>query len=131
MTPIINPMWFYLIDVLETLDDLALWFSTFSVIGVIGFFLVKAVLWDVYYDEKTIDENYYKKYSKVVSKLLKGASIVFMLSTFIRVMVPTKETMYTMMVVDQITTDNIEGVEETIKDSVDYIYCKFNDCNYK
>ena len=36
-----------------------------------------------------------------------------------------------MMVVDQIKLDNIEGVEEAIKDSVDYIYCKFNNCGNK
>ncbi len=128
MTPIINPMWFYLIDVLNTLDDIAPIFSFASAVAMVVF----PFLWYDYYNEKKdISETEYKRFRKIASKFLKGSIIVFVISLFIIVMVPAKKTMYTMMVVDQIKLDNIEGVEEAIKDSVDYIYCKFNNCGNK
>ena len=132
MTPIINPMWFYLIDVLNTLDDIAPIFSFASAVAMVVFAFLWYVMWDDYYNEKKdISETEYKRFRKIASKFLKGSIIVFVISLFITVMVPAKKTMYTMMVVDQIKLDNIEGVEEAIKDSVDYIYCKFNNCGNK
>ena len=41
--------------------------------------------------------------------------------------IPSKETCYKMMVASQITDNNIQKAEDTIKNSVDYIFEKINE----
>lgn len=112
MTPIISPWVFYWIDVFENIGCLC------AIILLVGSIILGVcilclpMLVDIF-DEKA------PKFSKKVAITLIVFAIV---GTFI----PSKETMYTMLVAQNVTAENIEIATETIKDSVDYIFDKFN-----
>ena len=54
--------------------------------------------------------------------------ILFSISILIVIpFIPSKETCYKMMVASQITDNNIQKAEDTIKNSVDYIFEKINE----
>lgn len=57
------------------------------------------------------------KFRKTISKLIIGCVVM----TIITIMTPNTETIYTMVVVNEITPDNIQAVGKTGKDVVDYI----------
>lgn len=52
---------------------------------------------------------------------MKKSFIWFCISVAIVVMTPSKDTVYTMVVLDNVTTDNIQAIGKTGKDVVDYI----------
>ena len=57
------------------------------------------------------------KFRKTISKSIIGCVVM----TIITIMTPNTETIYTMAVVNEITSDNIQAVGKTGKDVVDYI----------
>ena len=57
------------------------------------------------------------KFKKTISKSIIGCVVM----TFITIMTPNTETIYTMAVVNEITPDNIQAIGKTGKDVVDYI----------
>lgn len=111
MTPIISPWLFYLIDIMPNIYFL---FLAFIVIVLLNFF-IKYVL-----KENLNNQELLKKIPRktiLILSLLFFASLIF---------TPTKKAMYEMAVSNVITYENIETVSNTIKDSVDYIFDKFN-----
>lgn len=54
-------------------------------------------------------------------KHLKESVIWFCVSCLLFTIIPSKDTMYTMLVLDNVTTDNIQAIGKTGKDVVDYI----------
>jgi hypothetical protein len=58
------------------------------------------------------------------SKGVKKSLIVFIASALFIVLIPSKETMYTMLVNQYITVDNIKTAGNTAKEIVDYIFDK-------
>ena len=116
MKPIINPWLFYIVDLLDGLKTLCILAVPVLVI-VIGFITV------------TIDDL-----GRGEEKELKSArrtrKIVILFSIFLLIVIPfipSKETCYKMMVASQITDSNIQKAEDTIKNSVDYIFEKINE----
>ena len=57
------------------------------------------------------------KFRKIISKSIIGCVVM----TIITIMTPNTETIYTMAVVNEITSDNIQAIGKTGKDVVDYI----------
>lgn len=116
MKPIINPWLFYIVDCLEGLKMVCI-LSVPVLVVVIGFLTV------------TIDD-----FGRGEEKELKSArrtrKIVILFSIFLLIVIPfipSKETCYKMMVASQITDNNIQKAEDTIKNSVDYIFEKINE----
>ena len=116
MKPIINPWLFYLVDLLDGLKTLCIIAVPVLVI-VIGYFTV------------TIDDL-----GRGEEKELKSArrtrKIVIIFSILILIVIPfipSKETCYKMLIASQITDTNIQKAEDTIKNSVDYIFEKINE----
>ena len=116
MKPIINPWMFYLVDCLDGLKTLCILAVPVLVI-VIGYLTI------------TIDDL-----GRGEEKELKSArrtrKIVIIFSILILIVIPfipSKETCYKMMVASQITDNNIQKAEDTIKNSVDYIFEKINE----
>lgn len=113
MTPIINPWLFYLVDCLEGLKMLCI-ISVPVLVIVIGFLTV------------TIDDL-----GRGDGKeLIRTRKIVILFSILLLIVIPfipSKETCYKMMVVSQITDNNIQKSEDVIKNSVDYIFEKINE----
>ena len=124
MNPIINPMWFYWIDILGSLK---FW------IGVVLFFSSTVF---VYYSVDTITNysNESKSYRGISEESKKDFKETFaFLKTWLLVMlvvftltiaIPSEKTFYKMMVAKYATSDNIDIVLDKITEGVDYIFDK-------
>lgn len=113
MKPIISPWWIYLIDLFDNLKGL---FSVaLFVLG--GAAVALLIIWffsslDYKQDEGPI---------VACKKYLKTSVIWLCVSGLLFTVIPSKDTMYTMIVLDNVTTDNIQAIGKTGKDVVDYI----------
>lgn len=116
MTPIINPWWFYLVDVIGNFKSACLALLLIIVIGFAAIFLIE-VGGDA--DELELDKV---KVIKTLKKMVIVGALVITFDMFL----PTKETCYKMMVASQVTEENVKKAEDVIKDSVDYIFEKIN-----
>lgn len=119
MTPIINPWIFYLIDIGGNLGKLCV---SMIITGMI-FFIVHLIALGLSYCDGDLSENEEKIFLKWFKRLLTIITIGIVGVVFI----PSRETMYTMLVAQTVTYENVESVGETIKDSVDYIFDKINE----
>lgn len=117
MTPIINPWWFYIVDVIGNFKK-----ACFGIILIIVIVFGVTVLIEVggAADELELDE------AKVIKTLKKMVVAGVLLMTFDMIL-PSKKTCYQMMVASQVTEKNIQSAEDIIKDSVDYIFEKINE----
>ena len=116
MTPIINPWLFYIVDLLDGLKTLCILAVPVLVI-VIGYLTL------------TIDDLGRGK-EKELKSARRTRKIVILFSILLLIVIPfipSKETCYKMMVSSQITDNNIQKAEDTIKNSVDYIFEKINE----
>lgn len=100
MDPIISPLWFYLIGIVENLS-FAFGVSGFALVGIPIFLL---------------SINVIKTFKSTLIVMILGG-IFLLLSLF----VPTKETAYQMLATSLITSDNIAIVTNGTKNLVDYI----------
>lgn len=107
-TMIINPIYIYLINVCNTLQIL------FGIIGVL-YASSGLILWlstiDMY------DDDIITEYKKKAKQLLIPGIILIMIA----ILLPDKETSYTMLIASQVTTTNIEAATSAAKDIIDYI----------
>ena len=116
MKTIINPWMFYLVDCLDGLKMVC-------IIAVPVLVIVIAVLSYIIEDLGLNKENELKSARRT-------RKIVILFSIFLLIVIPfipNKETCYKMMVASQITDNNIQKAEDTIKNSVDYIFEKINE----
>lgn len=117
MTPIINPWWFYIVDVIGNFKTACF---VLILLIVIGFGAITLIEIGEAADELELDE------AKVIKNLKKMAIVVVLLMTF-NMLLPSKKTCYQMMIASQITDNNIQKAEDVIKNSVDYIFEKINE----
>lgn len=116
MKPIINPWMFYLVDCLDGLKTLCI-LAVPLLVFVIGYITLTI-------DDLGRGEEKELKYARRTRKIV----ILFSISILIVIpFIPSKETCYKMMVASQITDNNIQKAEDTIKNSVDYIFEKINE----
>lgn len=113
MKPIINPWSIYLINVLSELKNIfmtAVVAAIFVGIGSAIYFLI------------VIDNPYHDK-DKIlnIKKCFKKSVVGLIISALLVVITPSKDTMYTMLALDNLTTDNIQAIGETGKDVIDYV----------
>lgn len=113
MKPIINPWLIYLIDLFDNLKELFI-VPLILLVCAIGVILI---IWFLCFMEDDVDDNFITKCKKYLKKLIICLGISGLLFTAI----PSKDTMYTMLVLDNVTTDNIQAIGKTGKDVVDYI----------
>lgn len=105
MKPIISPWLIYFAELADSIN-MAFLFVTFIA------FIIMAFAFIPYMDDKK-DET--------LKQCLKKSFIWFCISVAIVVMTPSKDTVYTMVVLDNVTTGNIQAIGKTGKDVVDYI----------
>ena len=108
MKPIINPLWFYLINVADNLIDV-LWTLGGTIIVISGAIMVMYFL--------GVFESDFKEYLKRAKKFF----ILGILMTILGGFIPTKTTCYQMMTASMITPNNLEIAGETATNVVDYI----------
>lgn len=116
---IINPWIFYIIDVLSTLKRLSLTVILIMLFGSIGLGTYITFIKSCYcYDEE--DRRLTTKLTKILKKVL----IVLCIITGVYTVTPSEETMYKMLVAQNVTYENVDKATEAIKDGVDYIFKK-------
>lgn len=119
MKPIINPWLFYLVDVIGNFKS-----ACFAILLVIVIGFGATVLIEV---GDSVDELELELDEAKVIKTLKKMVAVAVLLMTLDMLLPSKKTCYQMMIVSQITDNNIQKAEDTIKKSVDYIFEKINE----
>lgn len=113
MKPIISPWWIYLIDLFDNLKGL---------LGVALFLLVgAAVALLIIWFFSSLDYEQDEGPIVACKKYLKKSVIWLCVSGLLFTVIPSKDTMYTMIVLDNVTTDNIQAIGKTGKDIIDYI----------
>ena len=120
MEPIINPWFFYLVNLLDRALVVAIIVLIMSVIGTVFTFFVLT-------DESCFDEED----TKIMKKWNKVSVIALLISTFMLIAIPSKETVYEMVVASYITENNIEAAKDSAKDLIDYIVDKCDEANDK
>lgn len=119
MNYIINPIWFYIIDVLENLKIIALGMT-------LVFGCALPVILYIYFEIRDDEDEWHKEIQEL-KKAMKFSIITLIVSFGVRVFVPSEETCYKMIVASTVTTENVNKAESVIKDSVDYIFEKLGD----
>ncbi len=105
MKPIISPWLIYFVELADSIN-MAFLFVAFIA------FIIMAFAFIPYMDDKK-DET--------LKQCLKKSFIWFCISVAIVVITPSKDTVYAMLVLDNVTSDNIQSIGKTGKDVVDYI----------
>lgn len=113
MKPIVSPWTIYLINLFGNLNGLL--YVALILLGCTA--VVLSVIWffssmDYKQDEEPI---------VACKKYLKKSVIWLCVSSLLFTAIPSKDTMYTMLVLENVTTDNIQAIGKTGKDVVDYI----------
>lgn len=107
---IINPMWFYLVDVLVGLDIVCLLLAIF--IGVGGLFFGGAYISDNYIGAEDEPE---------LIKWVKRWAVTTVILILLTILIPSKETMIQMQLAKFGTYENAGKAIEAIQDATDYI----------
>lgn len=115
MNQIISPGVFYLIDVVRKFDTVIM-----TVLILLGILIVLRVLF--WFEDWPYNEDEKRKFFKTTSKMIIAGCVIALVHTAI----PSKETMYTMLVANYVTYDNVEKATDVIKNSVDYIFDKID-----
>lgn len=119
MEPIVSPWLFYIINVLDSLEGLC------SITAIISFVIACGYLIEYSEKSKVIEEGKAEsevQLTKITAKVkyckkcFKGWTCFFILSVLLVVAIPTKETMYKMLVASFVTSDNISLVVEKTGD---------------
>ena len=134
MTYIINPWFFYFVNLLGSFWTLISIVLFLAIIGVVGFsvwWLMEAYNSDffVHDDDNEHDNNEHddneSPFAKFCKKIIKVSVIVTIISAVLMVAVPSEETVNKMMISSFITKENVEKIKEETKEGakeiVDYI----------
>ena len=122
MEPIINPWFFYFIDIGDSLDTLALTIAVITGIIWVGLWIAASVMID---ECCTLTENMQNKYIRFCWKKGKLFMIIMIVTAIIGIAIPSKSAMVEMAVMQQVTPNNIEKGKEIVKSTTDYIFEKF------
>ena len=113
MKPIIDPWLIYLLDLFDNLT------GVFSVaLILLG---CAAVVLSIIWFFSSMDYKQDEGPIVACKKYLKKSVIWFCIGGLLFTIIPSKDTMYTMLVLDNVNTDNIQAVGKTGKDVIDYI----------
>ena len=113
MKPIISPWLIYLIDLVDKFQviiNIALIVLGFTIICL-------GIAWLLF----SMDYDQDDSIIVICKKYLKKSIIWVVVSGLLFAVVPSKDTMYVMLTLDNVTTDNIQAIGKTGKDVVDYI----------
>lgn len=110
---IINPFWFYLIGIANSLGVFL------AVIG--GVSCIFYFIFVIYCFASLVDKSLNKENLKDMKRFLKRGIITCAISITMACLIPSEKTCYQMLVASLCTKENIEYLKETGKDLVDYI----------
>ena len=115
MEPVISPMYLYLIDLLNTVRDISfiglLLFATICFLAMLTFFEED----DTNSSKNVLSENdEIELTEKDKILILKILFFIFVVFLVLYIVIPTKDTMYKMLISSYITPDNINNVHEMV-----------------
>lgn len=119
MNPIISPWSIYLINVLSGLKNIFIVAVAAAILVGIG----NAIYFFIVIDDPYYNEDDEKDQNKIlnIKKCFKKSVVGLIISALLVVIAPSKDTMYTMLALDNLTTDNIQAIGKTGKDVIDYV----------
>jgi hypothetical protein len=121
MNPIVNPIYFYLASVGDTVQILAGIVMAVTTIIMIGLFV------DVWADlSNGNNDNEHK--AKV--QALKMLGVILVVSTALKIFVPSSQTVYQIIAASVITPDNINMTQENIVDFINNIAKALHNAKY-
>ena len=118
MEPIINPLWFYLIDVVDSLQTVV---GIILILSCIALAIVSLIMF-FEYSELYLEEQEKQAYFKYLKTILKVIIPCIIITSF----TPSSDTIYKMIIADNITPHNIEVVGDAVEGGIDYIFEKIN-----
>lgn len=113
MEPIINPKWFYLIEMSEKLSICLFTFGILCIVA-IGICIICR-----FFEEKT----------PIVPKKATTVCIITVMLFIASVALPSKDTGYKMLIASMVTPNNIEAIGGSAEGVVDYIVESINKIN--
>ena len=114
--PIINPIWFYLMDVSGKVG-----FATGSICFVTAvFFVFFGVGW-------LCSEETNEKVKKEELNILKKFATISVITGLIFFIIPSQPTMMKMLIAQNVTYERVEGGKEMMKETVDYLFEKIDE----
>ena len=114
MTYYINPIWFYLMSISTGMKIFL------CALGVIAFIIIVFAI-PIWVIEGSVDITDLEENEKKILKLFKNIIIASIISLFICILIPSKETCIEMMIASQVTHENVTATKEEIYEIVDYI----------
>ena len=121
MEPIIDPKLFYLCDVCETLD------AVMAVLVFAG--IISLIVHAIIYFDSACDVDGFVGDIKKFKRGVYITIIVTVISLLGVIFIPSKKTIYQMIVFDNLTENNIEAGKEDIKELIDYTVEKIEEVN--
>lgn len=116
MTYYINPIYFYLMNVSTGLKIFLAFLGGFALTASIIILVIWLADGCGTLDYKKMDDD-----EKITFNLFKKIIIASIISLFIGILVPSKETCIEMMIASQVTHENVTATKEEIYEIVDYI----------
>ena len=119
MTYYINPIWFYLMNVSTGLQAL------FLVVGGAAT-LLTIIITPIWINDNDVDIADMDDNEKKTIGIFKKIIVAGIISLFIGILIPSKETCIEMMIASQVTHENVSATKEEIYKIIDYITDKVN-----
>lgn len=117
MEPIVNPLWFYLIN---TFDGLRNFFFVTGGIGAVVIAIIAIAELMVWGDSGGYNEKEVNSFKNRIKKY-KSVFILSLAFIFIGVLLPNEKTCYEMIAAQIITPDNLNVAGDAAKSVVDYV----------
>lgn len=127
MKPIINPWIMYIIGLIYNINIV---FSIIFIVLLSIFILILFGIIVTFVDNYTIDEidSFLDDYHDFIKWFKRGCVALVIIGTVL-ILMPSEKTLYSMVVLDNVTPNNIETIGNTGKDVVDYIFDKIDQMN--
>lgn len=109
---IISPWLFYLIGIIDNLNNVNEIVFVFSLIGGVLSFIIFSII-------KLDGDSDFANY--IIKTFFKPFMIIFIISSLFMIFIPSKESSYQMLVAKTVTYENVDKAYNIIIDSVDYI----------
>lgn len=121
MNYIINPLYFYLIDIADKLNVFLLFLSIVGMVYIVVSFIIASCCTL----EGDVGFSGFLKMAKI-----KVAVVVTLIIFALHAFVPSKDACEKMLITSFVTTDNIDATEEKTKEIIDYIFDKFEEMEH-
>lgn len=123
-TPIISPVFFYFLQLMDRLEVVEIVALVLSIVAVVTLFIVALCVCDCNYNYSSFEE--FLKDHQVYPKWIKRSSIIVIISTLMLVFIPSTKTIISMAVAKNVTPQTLEVAKDTVKSGVDYVFEKID-----